>query len=315
MRLLGHPVAGAALAVAVLVGLVWHLGTGPVLHGLDSVGALPLAAALLLGVPVTVCCALRWSLVSRGLGVALSVPAAVAGCYRAQFLNTALPGGVLGDVSRAVRHGREAGAPGRAAGAVALERLAGQVVQVVLATGVLLVVPSPVRSGFRATALVLCLVALVVCLLALALPRGAAARLVRRERPRVDAVRRALLDRSRWPGILLTSVGALVGCLLIFLVAARAVGVTAPTGRLLPLALIVLTAMAVPANVAGWGPREGAAAWAFGAAGIGADLGLATAVAYGVLAFVAALPGAAVLATTRRHRAGPVPVREVAGRG
>jgi len=68
--------------------------------------------------------------------------------------------------------------------------------------------------------------------------------------------------------------------------------------------------MAVPANVAGWGPREGAAAWAFGAAGLGADLGLATAVAYGVLVFVAALPGAAVLVTARRRREQPLVTTE-----
>ncbi|MGJ3561879.1 hypothetical protein ACR6C2_41015 [Streptomyces sp. INA 01156] len=28
--------------------------------------------------------------------------------------------------------------------------------------------------------------------------------------------------------------------------------------------------MALPLNVGGWGPREGVAAWAFGAAGLGA---------------------------------------------
>ena len=75
-------------------------------------------------------------------------------------------------MSRAVRHGRAAGSPGRAAGAVALERLAGQVVQLGLAAGVLLVVPSPVRAGFRSVAGVLCLAALVGGLLALALPRA-----------------------------------------------------------------------------------------------------------------------------------------------
>jgi hypothetical protein len=36
-------------------------------------------------------------------------------------------------------------------------------------------------------------------------------------------------------------------------------------------------------------------AWAFAAAGLGASLGVATAVAYGVMVFVASLPGAAVL--------------------
>ena len=48
-------------------------------------------------------------------------------------------------------------------------------------------------------------------------------------------------------------------------------------------------------NIGGWGPREGVTAWAFSAAGLGASLGVATAVVYGVMVFVASLPGAAVL--------------------
>ena len=48
-------------------------------------------------------------------------------------------------------------------------------------------------------------------------------------------------------------------------------------------------------NVGGWGPREGVAAWAFATVGLGASLGVATAVAYGVMVLVASLPGAAVL--------------------
>jgi hypothetical protein len=79
-----------------------------------------------------------------------------------------------------------------------------------------------------------------------------------------------------------------------FLIAARSAGVTAPPSELLPLALLVMQAAALP-NVGGWGPREGATAWAFGAAGLGASLGVATAVVYGVMALVASLPGAVVL--------------------
>ena len=56
----------------------------------------------------------------------------------------------------------------------------------------------------------------------------------------------------------------------------------------------MLLAAALP-NVGGWGPREGVTAWAFAAAGLGASLGVATAVVYGVMVFVASLPGAAVL--------------------
>jgi glycosyltransferase 2 family protein len=81
-----------------------------------------------------------------------------------------------------------------------------------------------------------------------------------------------------------------------FLIAARAAGVTASPMRLVAPTLLVLLAMGVPANVGGWGPREGAAAWAFAAAGLGADLGVSTAVVYGVMALVANLPGGGLLA-------------------
>ena len=63
---------------------------------------------------------------------------------------------------------------------------------------------------------------------------------------------------------------------------------------MLPLALIVMQAAALP-SIGGWGPREGVTAWAFAAAGLGASLGVATAVVYGVIVFVATLPGAVVL--------------------
>ena len=77
---------------------------------------------------------------------ALSLPAAVAAYYRALFLNVTLPSGVAGDVHRGVSHGRDVQDVGRGLRAVAWERTAGQVVQVVLTIAVLLVLPSPVRS-------------------------------------------------------------------------------------------------------------------------------------------------------------------------
>jgi hypothetical protein len=75
---------------------------------------------------------------------------------------------------------------------------------------------------------------------------------------------------------------------------------------MVPLALLVLLVAALP-NVGGWGPREGVTAWAFAAAGLGASHGVATAVAYGVMVFVASLPGAVVLvaAWVRRTRSAP----------
>jgi glycosyltransferase 2 family protein len=257
--------AGGTFAV-----LVWRLGTGPFLDGLRTVDARALAAASGLAVLTTVCCAWRWRIVARGFGVDLPLTTAVAGYYRSIFLNVTLPGGVVGDVHRGISHGLRA---------VVWERSAGQVVQVVLTVAVLLVAPSPVRSAMP-----------LVALLLLAAAAGVA--LATRARPRL---RDRLLARRAWPAIALASALVVAGHALTFLIAARTAGATAPPSQLLPLALLVLLGAALP-NIGGWGPREGVTAWAFAAAGLGASLGVATAVVYGVMVFVASLPGAAVLA-------------------
>ena len=113
--------------------------------------------------------------------------------------------------------------------------------------------------------------------------------------PRPATCATALLARRAWPAIALASALVVAGHAVTFLIAARTAGATAPPSRMLPLALLVLLAGALP-NVGGWGPREGVTAWAFAAAGLGASRGVATAVVYGVMVFVASLPGAAVLA-------------------
>ncbi len=95
-------------------------------------------------------------------------------------------------------------------------------------------------------------------------------------------------------GVALASALVVAGHAVTFLIAARTAGATAPPSELLPLALLVLLGAALP-NIGGWGPREGVTAWAFAAAGLGASRGVATAVVYGVMVFVASLPGAAVL--------------------
>ena len=65
--------------------------------------------------------------------------------------------------------------------------------------------------------------------------------------------------------------------------------------------MLSLLAMVLP-SVAGWGPREGVTAWAFSAAGLGAEQGAATAVAYGVLVLAPSLPGSLVLIAERLPR-------------
>jgi hypothetical protein len=269
--------ARVALAAGTLAFLLWHLGTGPFLDGLRSVDAGALAGASAIAVVTTVCCAWRWRTVARVLGVDLPLGSAVAAYYRSLFLNVTLPGGVVGDVHRGISHGRDTGDVGRGLRAVVWERASGQVVQVVITIAVLLVLPSPVQRAVP-------LVAIGVL--------GAGAGVAIAARRRVRSGLRA------WPGVALASALVVAGHVATFVLAARTAGVAAPLSALLPLALLVLLAAALP-TVGGWGPREGATAWAFAAAGLGAPAGIATAVVYGVLVLAASLPGAAVLVATQ----------------
>ena len=302
--------AGATLAI-----LVWRLGTGPFLDGLRAVDGAALAAASGLAVLTTVCCAWRWRIVARGLGVDLRPATAVAAYYRSLFLNVTLPGGVVGDIHRGISHGRDTSDVARGLRAVALERSAGQVVQVVLTVAVLLVVPSPVQASMPLVALALLAAAAGVALAASVRPAAARTRWARLRGAVARDLRDGLLARRAWPAIALASALVVAGHVATFVIAARTAGTTAPPSELLPLALLVLLAGALP-NVGGWGPREGMTAWAFGAAGLGASSGVATAVVYGVMVFVASLPGAAVLvaAWLRHTRPARRPGRPLPGR-
>ena len=235
-------VAGGAL---VLGFLVWQLGTGPFLDGLRATTPWAVAVAVVVTAGTTWCCATRWSLVSARLAKSgqsrVPVRTAYVAYYRSQLINATVPGGVVGDVERAVRHGWRG---------VVWERALGQVVQVALVGALLL------PGGWRWVGLA------AVVLVALA---GGA--------------------------VLLLSTLAVAGHLIVFLVAAASVGVELSPLQLLPIGALVLLGSAIPLNVAGWGPREGVAAWAFTAFGSTAAVGLTVSVTFGVLATVATLPG------------------------
>ncbi|GAA0798538.1 lysylphosphatidylglycerol synthase transmembrane domain-containing protein [Spirilliplanes yamanashiensis] len=303
--------ARLAGGAAIVVVLLWRLGTTPFLDGFRVIDGGTVLAAAGIGALTTVASAWRWQLVGRALGIRLPLGKAVADYYQALFLNAALPGGVLGDVGRAVGNGRETGDVGRGVRAVVLERAAGQLALVAVAGAVLLTDPlsvlpqaplGPVAAGAAAG------VALLLGLRHRARRAGRATRWGRAWDTATGDVRRALLGPRTGPGVLLASLVVLAGHVATFVVAARAAGSTAGVTRLAPLALLALLAMAIPLNVGGWGPREGVTAWAFAAAGLGAGLGLTVAVVYGLLALVASLPGAAVLAARAVARRRPAPV-------
>jgi hypothetical protein len=117
-------------------------------------------------------------------------------------------------------------------------------------------------------------------------------------------LRHVLLTRDVWPQVTLASVLVVAGHTATFVVAARVAGTTAPLGELVALLLVVQTAAVIPLSIAGWGLREGAAAWAFGAAGLGAAAGVTATILYAVIMLAAVAPGAGLLLrdAVRRRR-------------
>jgi uncharacterized membrane protein YbhN (UPF0104 family) len=288
---------GGALVIA---ALVWRLGTGPFLAGLRGLRPGTLLAAVAIGAATTVCAAWRWRVVAAALGIGLPLPGATAAYYRSQFLNSVLPCGVLGDVHRGLRHGLDAGDLGRGMRAVVWERVAGQLVQAAVAVAVLLTVASPVHAAMPAVVVAAALAAGILLVTGRGLVRSGPARPVRALRAAAAEARGALLQPATLPPVLLASLLVVGGHLGLFLLATRAAGVPGDALQVLPLALVVLLAAAIPLNVGGWGPREGAAAWVFAAAGQGAGAGAAVATAFGVLTLASVLPGAGVLLAGRR---------------
>lgn len=274
-------VLSAGIGVIVVAVLVARLGSGPFLQALSVATVPALALALAIGAATTSLSALRWIRAARLLGLPLPASRALGDYYAALFLNAVLPGGVLGDVRRAAVHGKEAGRMGSAAGALLLERSAGQLVLVVAGAAVWIadpsVLPGPAR-GWRIAAVALVVAAVGVAVRARPLPR---------------------LQVRDVAAMLGVSAAVLAGHVGMFALAVQAAGVQLSAVALLPLALVALLAMSLPLNLAGWGPREGATAWAFAGVGLGAGHGLTVAVLYGLFALVASLPGAVVLLSRR----------------
>lgn len=288
---------GAASRLAVSLALLWVVSrwvdAGAVLARLSALRPGWVALALAITVLQVLVLAWRWRYTARRLGVDLPFGTAVAEYYLGILLNQVLPGGVTGDVSRAWRHARSSPSAGPAVRAVILERASAQVVMTLVAIASVLWLPwgsVSVRSVAAGVATIL-LAILVGAVAGRASPASPWGRFW------ADARTAVLAPGATGPQLVsaLLVVGSYIG---VFLIAARAVGVSAPLGSLVPLVAPVLMTMLVPVTVAGWGVREAAAAALWGLVGLGAEDGAAVSVAYGLLVLVSSAPGLVVLTRT-----------------
>lgn len=245
----------------------------------------------------------RWRFTARRLGQHLPRALAYREYYLTTLVNQVVPGGMAGDAVRAARN-RIRDEDGRARWgislrAIVLERLSGQIAFFAVTAGGLLA--WPVLVGRRAPdessdllfggAGTLAAITLLVVLAAIFGP----SRLRGFLKSFGPDMRRAYVDRFSWliqGALSVTLVFTYVG---IFAFASLAVGVSVPWVALVTVMPLALLTMLVPISVGGWGLREAAAAALWPLIGLASSAGVASAVLYGLVSLVGALPGLLVL--------------------
>jgi uncharacterized protein (TIRG00374 family) len=164
------------VGLAALLTVIAYVGTGPLLTGILSIDTRTIAAALALSAVATAAAAWRWCVIATRLGLDLSWATAFGRYYQSQFLNTVIPGGIMGDVHRAVGHGQSAGSVAQSARAVVIERTAGQLVQISLSLIIFLFVGAQfVGLLLAGVAVVLGIIVVALAVAVLPYPRGRAA--------------------------------------------------------------------------------------------------------------------------------------------
>lgn len=261
-----------------------------------------LVIGLLLGIGQVFLSAWRWRYTAGLLGLPIPYMQAVREYYLATFTNQVLPGGVLGDVNRALRHGADTDNRAAAAHGVAIERLSGQVVlAAVVVTGAawLFITGRVTSTGTTGSDSLSHLYWPLIAVAAAVFLAWLFARRSERVAVYFGTLRgdlgRALLCWPAFPLQVLTSLLVVASYLAVFLVLANGAGYLAGLHSatvIMALCSLLLLSMVIPVTVSGWGVREGSAAILWPMVGLPAEQGVALSVAYGALIFVSSLPGA-----------------------
>ena len=280
--------------LAAMVDLVRRAEVWRHLHRMHAGWLLGALALLLLQFVVM---AGRWCFFARVLSAPLHYRQALGEYFLAGFLNQMLPLGVLGDVTRALRHARtlqgiqpRGRVIERAALAIALERGSGQlalwlVVAAILPSWWMSIRPSPGHAFAIGT-----LATLFLALIAVAWVVWQ-----RRMRPEsrrmVGAGWNAMLASRSLSLHLPLSLFLVVIHTLVFVTIAHGLGLRLPLLLGIRVVPLVLVATTIPLFVAGWGAREATLAGLYHLAGLHESEGVTIALVYGCLSVLATLPG------------------------
>jgi len=281
------------ISLAILGLVAQQFGAG-VLERLQAIQPGWMIMALSITVAQVLLSAWRWQFTAARLQIALPAGRAVGEYYLATLVNQVLPGGVIGDAQRAWRHSQDMPRRGPAFQAVVIERLSGQLAMVAIAVGVWVWSPPggalslPVSWG--GLSLTVGVAAAVIIAIRL-IPRHRRAGLSDWGR----AMQSALLAPRVLPVQLAASLAVAASYIGVYACCVLALDPAAPASSWLPLIPLVLFTMLIPASIAGWGLREGAAALLWPLAGLPAAEGITAAVLYGALSLAASTPGLIML--------------------
>src|SRR5690606_12092200 len=316
---------GVALSLALLVAVMVAVDTQAVLAQLSRVESSWLFVFALASVPQVVALGLRWTSISRGLGLPLDPFTAIREYAIGIALNQSLPTGIAGDALRAFRHGQSIRshmttplpAPSRSAQlpdprsvlALVLDRVSGQLALLTLAmvaVGVGLANGLFPASGFFYVAATLTCVAIALYATRRVVPR--VWRVGERLRTLLARGRDTLFAPRAFTTHFTLSCLFLACTLLQYWAAGRATGVSLSVSQLLWFGSSVLLVISIPTFFAGWGVREGASGALFALAGFAASDGVAIAVMFGLFSFVVgwlnAIVAVASMVTARVIRQG-----------
>jgi glycosyltransferase 2 family protein len=299
-----------AFTAVLLIAVFWFVDWHAAVRALRDADAMPILAALLLVQVQIVASAWRWRFTAGRLGQRIGRAEAVREYYAASFANQVLPGGIAGDVLRAVRtsagSGRSSGVPMQA---IVLERLAGQIA--LFAVAALGLVVWAMRSEEMPP------LAIAAAPFAVIAGAGVLAALAARFAPRAvrdaiaslgTAITAAYVARRAWLWQGLMSVLVVATYIGVFALSGLALDAPLPLAGLLVAVPLALLAMLVPVSVGGWGLREGAAAVLWTWIGLTAAEGVATSMLYGLVSLLGAAPGLAILMMRRRSAQTAPPV-------